>query len=145
MICLGSLYNRAKQKVQLFVSWSVAVSVGPVHNQAHSHQDLHCCRKLSVMEGTGQHPSWGCASSHSSWESPAQRDSGQICHVRAAEKGRSRKVFKKKKQQTKPNLSTPWGLWSGVVSSPMQNGRYPGLPMAEGRPCHRRVTQQVSV
>lgn len=56
---MGSLYNGAKQKMQVFGLWPVAVSLGPEHNLAHfltEDQGLHCCRKLLVMEGAGHHP-----------------------------------------------------------------------------------------
>lgn len=59
MICLGSLYNTAKKKMQLFVSQSVALSLGPAHSQVHFHskyQGLHCCRKLLVMGELGNIP-----------------------------------------------------------------------------------------
>lgn len=91
------------QKVQLSVLWSVAVSVGPVYNQAHSHWGLCCCRKLSVMGGTGQHPSGGCASTRSFWEPLARRLRFALSELQRREgAGRS---FKKSKtnKQTKPN------------------------------------------
>lgn len=147
MICLGSLYNTAKKKMQLFVSWSVAVSFGPAHNQVHVHsrfQGMRCSGKLLVMGELGNIPLED-AHPHVGLGKTQLRETQVRFGVREGICCRERKGQEGLKKNPFPSLGSLIPHCADAQESPMWHGRCCGLPVMRGRLRCRQVTQHVSV